>query len=78
MKLMNPWNRAHKSPLMLSPHLLSINTAPIAGGTEEMRFWFCKCMCLCKKEREGGKERVVRGRRIKEEVGGGLWLAKEI
>lgn len=36
-----------------------------------------KHVCLCVRERERG-ERVVRGRRIKEEVGGGLWLAKEI
>ena len=42
-----------------------------------MRFWFSNCVCVCERERERG-ERVVRGRRIKEEVGGGLWLAKEI
>lgn len=48
----------HKGTLMLILHLLAINNAPIAGGEEEMRFWFCYHVCgrgareSCKRQRD--------------------------
>lgn len=44
-----PTDTHTKARPLLTPHLLAINTAPIAAGAEEMRFGFCNCerVCVC-------------------------------